>query len=837
MYRKSYREEMDLVELLAPAGSREALIAAVESGANAVYLAGNRFSARAYANNFDEDGLREAIRFAHLRGVLIHVTVNTIVSDEEIPALKDYLRFLYEAGADAVLVQDLGAARIAREIVPGMPLHASTQMTVHSLAGVLALQQLGFARVVLSRELSLQEIRHICTNCDVEIEVFMHGALCVCYSGQCLMSSLIGGRSGNRGRCAQPCRLPYTLVNEAGEDVLGDRAGNYLLSPKDLNTIDLIPALIDAGVSSLKIEGRMKRPEYVATVVGTYRKAVDACCAGEAYEVSQQDRNKLAQIFNRDFTTAYLLKCPGREMMSDRRPNNRGLLIGRVCGYDWNRRIVTVKLTGQLTAGDQVDFWVKVGGRVTATIQELADARGSRIETGMAGDTVSFAIPSAVREHDRVFKVYDAALMEAGKEMYASGAPVRRIPITACVKAAVGQPLTILLDDGHGHKVTAATEFIGEAARKRPLTEDVVRKQVERLGTSVYELVYLKTVIDGNVMIPMSEINEARRKAVELLDAQRLAEFRLAPRVFAPLHERRHVPSRTASLMVSADTVGKVKAAIEAGADGILFGGESYAHKAIPWRDYQEAWELAKASGVRIDFNLPRIIRENHQKPIENLLADWNESCRPDAVHVHNIGAFALAKQRTDLPIHADYSLISYNKQTLAFLRDYGAAEATLSPELNLRQIQSIAKGSALPLTCIVHGRLELMISEYCVTGSFLGETGEGICTQPCLKGSYALKDRKEALFPLVMDQYCHMHVLNSKSLSMLPHAMKFAPLGIQTLRIEAKSMTEAEIRQIVKAYRKAAKLPAELDEAQEAWIKEQEGGEITRGHYFRGVL
>ncbi|WP_296785208.1 DUF3656 domain-containing protein [Selenomonas sp.] len=828
---------MELVELLAPAGSREALIAAVESGANAVYLAGSMFGARAYANNFDEDGLRWAIRFAHLRGVLINVTVNTIVSDEEIPAVRDYLRFLYEAGADAILVQDLGVAKLARETVPDLPLHSSTQMTVHSLEGVLALQNLGFTRVVLSRELSLKEIRHICANCDVEIEVFMHGALCVCYSGQCLMSSMIGGRSGNRGRCAQPCRLPYTLVDEKGEDVLGSEAGNYLLSPRDLNTIDIIPELIEAGVASLKIEGRMKRPEYVATVVGTYREAIDTFYAGAGYKVSDQARDNLAQIFNRDFTTAFLLGRPGKNMMSDRRPNNRGLLIGRVSRYDWDRRIVTVKLSGKLSLGDQVDFWVKVGGRVTATIQELWDDKGKNITRGEAGDTVSFAIPSAVRDHDRVFKVYDAALMEAGKEMYASGAPVRRIPISATVRAAIGKPLTILLDDGKGHKTSAATEFIGELARKRPLTEETVQKQINRLGTSVYELESLTVDIDGEVMIPMSEINDARRKAVEQLDELRLAEFRFSKRNFAPLQTACPQPAQNARLMVSVDSIAKLKAAIDGGADGILFGGESYTHKAISLEEYQQAWNLAKSAKVRIDFNLPRIIKENHQKAIEKLLLAWQKTCPPDAVHVHNIGALALVKRLTDFPVHADYSLISYNKSTLAFLKEYGVAEATLSPELNLKQIQAIAKDSTLPLSCIVHGRLELMISEYCVTGSFLGGVDCGACSQPCTKGRYALKDRKEAQFPLVMDQYCHMHVLNSKCLSMLPHAMKFAPMGVGTLRLEAKAMTEGEIRQLVKAYRKAMKFPAELDEAQEAWVKEQEGSEITRGHFYRGVL
>ena len=248
--------------------------------------------------------------------------------------LRDYLRFLYEAGADAVLVQDLGVARVAHETVPDLPLHASTQMSVSSLEGVRALAELGFTRVVLARELSLKEIRHICAHAPVEIETFMHGALCVCYSGQCLMSSMIGGRSGNRGRCAQPCRLPYTLVDEKGQDVLGDKAGSYLLSPRDLSTIDVIPDLIEAGVSSLKIEGRMKRPEYVATVVRTYREAIDTYYAGKGYAVTQEERDDLAQIFNRDFTTAYLEGRPGKAMMSDRRPNNRGLLIGRVTAYD-----------------------------------------------------------------------------------------------------------------------------------------------------------------------------------------------------------------------------------------------------------------------------------------------------------------------------------------------------------------------------------------------------------------------------------------------------------------------------------------------------------------------
>ena len=827
-----------MVELLAPAGSREALVAAVENGANAIYLAGNAFGARAYASNFDREALREAIHFAHLRRVAIHVTVNTIVADEEMGPLRDYLRFLYEAGADAVLVQDLGVARVAHETVPDLPLHASTQMSVSSLEGVRALAELGFTRVVLARELSLKEIRHICAHAPVEIETFMHGALCVCYSGQCLMSSMIGGRSGNRGRCAQPCRLPYTLVDEKGQDVLGDKAGSYLLSPRDLSTIDVIPDLIEAGVSSLKIEGRMKRPEYVATVVRTYREAIDTYYAGKGYAVTQEERDDLAQIFNRDFTTAYLEGRPGKAMMSDRRPNNRGLLIGRVTAYDWDARIVTVKLSGRLGLGDQVDFWVKVGGRVTATISALTDAKGRAVEEGQAGDTVSFAIPSAVRDHDRVFKVYDARLMERAKETYASGAPVRRIPVAIAVRAAVGEPLTVTLCDAEGHRGEGRTDFIGEPARKRPLSEEIIRKQVSRLGTSVYEMKSLHCDIAGEVMVPMSEINEARRKAVEALDALRLKEIearehrpepKFTDRIARPTPKKAH-------FLVAVDTLGKAEAALSAGADGILFGGESYEHRVIAPEEYERAWQMAREAGARIDFNTPRIVHDGQQKHVERLLAAF-AAFPPDAVHVHNIAMLALVRRLTDFAIHADYSLISYNKQTLAFLKDYGVAGATLSPELTAKEIRQLAKESPLPLTCIVHGRLELMVSNYCVTGSFLGGCGEGPCTQPCTRGHFALKDRKDALFPLAMDQFCHMHVLNSKVLSMMPHAMKFRAAGIETMQIEAKAMGEKEIAAIVKAYRKAMAFPEEPAEAQLSWIHEQEGKDITRGHYFRGVL
>ena len=900
-----------MIELLAPAGSREALVAAVESGADAVYLAGNMFGARAYADNFDEEGMREAIRFAHLRGVHVHVTVNTIMDSRELPELKKYLRFLYEAGADAVLVQDLGAARIVRETVPELPMHASTQMTVHNLDGVRALEALGFSRVVLSREVTLEAVRHICTQAKAEIEVFIHGALCVCYSGQCLMSSMIGGRSGNRGRCAQPCRLPYTLVDEKDNDMLGDSAGKYLLSPRDMNTINLLPELLAAGVTSLKIEGRMKRPEYVAVAVGCYRRAVDSFLSGD-FAVPEEDSRALAQIFNRDFTTAYLEKKQGRNMMSDKRPNNRGLMLGRVQEYHpltEDSGLAVLRLSDGISAGDQVDFWVKVGGRVTATVQDMQLVTGLRgkhnlknagkninradkknqernqgkkqdrnqakklaknasslnmqnllpVEKAAAGDMVALTVKGRVFPGDRVFKVYDGKLMESAKAMYSTGAPVRRFGVRAVVRAAVGQPLYLSFTDEYGNVAEAETEFMGQEAMKRPLTKETLMKQIGRLGTSIFTLRELKAEISGHVMVPVSELNEVRRKCVEQLEKMRLADFQAAAdkaraeaaaAVRAGLANFYSVIEKTASenirsrnrgetgITVVADDLAKLSAALEGGADRIVFGGENYRHEAITLAMYEMAVKLAKTAGGKVVFNTPRIIRDGELDAFHR----WLENIRDmgaDGISIHNIGSLYAARMMTDLPVEADFSLISYNIETLRHFQELGISRAVLSPELNMTQLAELAGQSPVPVECLAEGNLELMVSEYCCTGSFLGGLDKGSCGAPCVNSgkSFFLKDRKDIKFPLVMDQYCHMHLLNGSRLSMLPHAMKFRQLGISSLRIDGRYMDEGQLRKTVRNYRKYMAYPAELTEAEKKAVQQLEGENITRGHYFRGVL
>jgi putative protease len=833
-----------MVELLAPAGSKEALIAAIESGANAIYLAGNMFGARAYADNFDEEGMREAIRIAHLRNVLINVTVNTIVDDQELPQMAEYLRFLYEAGADAILVQDLGVAKLARELVPDLPLHASTQMTVHNLDGVLALEKMGFTRVVLSREVSLETIKHIIANCKVEIEVFIHGALCVCYSGQCLMSSMIGGRSGNRGRCAQPCRLPYTLVDDHDNDMLKDSAGKYLLSPRDMNAIDLIPQLIDAGVASLKIEGRMKRPEYVAIVVNNYRQVIDSHYAGH-FQVTDKTRHDLAQVFNRDFTTAFLEKKQGRNMMSDRRPNNRGIMLGRVMEYDGTTGMVIMKLADSLSVGDQVDFWVKVGGRVTATVKELHLVKSGKnrnmvpVDQAPAGSVVSFPVESRVFDHDRAFKVYDASLMEWAKGFYNTGAPVRRVAVEVQVRAAVEEPLVITMTDGEGHQGVGRTEFIGQEAIKRPLDEEIIRKQVSRLGTSIFELARLECDIVGKVMVPVSEINEARRQAVVMLENQRLAKYQVKPVMEnnAALRKIRTNKRVKSGITAVVDTLELLEKAIAAGADWVVFGGDSYHHEAIIPMQYEKAIFMANRAGVMIALNTPRIIRNNELNGFHTWLQTV-AAYHPDAINVHNIGSLAAVKEYTDIPVHADYSLPAYNFKTLQHLQELGVEAVTLSPELTMVQVEALARESAIPLSCIVDGNLELMVSEYCAAGSFIGNLHTGQCGAPCVNSGkkFFLKDRKEIKFPLVMDQYCHMHVLNGNRLSMLPHAMKFSHMGISQLRIEARYMEPNQLKRTIANYRKYMAIDRELSDDERAEVTALEGDNVTRGHYFRGV-
>lgn len=824
------------IELLAPAGTWEALEAAVNAGANAIYLGGKAFGARAYADNFGREELAKAVYFCHMHHVRLYITVNTLIDDKELQELAEYLLFLSNVGVDGIIVQDLGVIRLARKLVPELPLHASTQMTVTNSAGVVFAGKNGIVRVVPARELSLADLK-AASAAGLEIEAFIHGALCVCYSGQCLMSSLIGGRSGNRGRCAQPCRLPYTLVNAQGKNLLeGQEAGQYLLSPKDLNTLSVLPQMIESGVFSYKIEGRMKRPEYVAVVVDAYRRAMDSYLAG-AYQVPEKDLVNIEQIFNRDFTTAYLEKKQGREMMSDRRPNNRGVLVGRVQELNGDHTRAVVKLEKPLHLGDGLEFWVKVGGRVGLTLTSMK-VNGQAVEQASAGTLAELEVPKGVRLNDRVFRTFDSELMAYAGQFYGEKNK-KRIPVTAQVTARLGKPLEVCLQDPDGNTGRGQTEFLAETARKHALDEAAIRKQVDRLGTTEYSLAALQLDLEAGLMVPMSEINEARRRACEALDEARLQAFlpprkavhdtgRIAAELSAPAQGiRKKTAAATSVVTVWVDTPDKVAAALEGGADWILFGGDRYSTKDLTFTDYSKAAAMTQRAGRKIGFSTSRIVKEGQLGYFRKFLQEAVH-CQADMLYVHNLGIWQLAQEmKLSIPLWADMSLNIYNSQSVLFWQEAGAAGVTPSIELNLGQLEQLVKRSPLPVECLVQGPIEMMVSEYCAGGSFLGNLHKGACTFHC-KEEIFLHDRKNADFRLAGDQFCRMHVLNSQDLSVLGSLPQLGEIGVRRLRIDGRAYEPQQIRKLTRLYKEGLAGGAEE-------LQNLPG--TTRGHYYRGVL
>jgi len=791
-------------------------------------MGGRAFGARAYASNFDKEEMAKAVYFAHMHRVRLYVTVNTLVDDSELGELADYLLFLNNVGVDGIIVQDLGVIRLARRIVPELPLHASTQMTITNSGGVDFAVAAGMERSVLARELSLKEIDAACKR-GTEIETFIHGALCVCYSGQCLMSSLIGGRSGNRGRCAQPCRLPYKLLNVKGEDMLsGKDAGQYLLSPKDMNTLHILPQLIETGVVSYKIEGRMKRPEYVAVVVDAYRRAIDSYLAGN-YHVPEEDFANIEQIFNRDFTTAYMVNRPGKEMMSDRRPNNRGVLVGRVAKLDKQRNKAVIKLEKELHLGDGLEFWVSVGGRVGTTVTEML-RNGAVVESAASGEQVTIDVPKGVRLNDRVFRTLDSRLMAYAGQFFGTDAK-KRISVDVVVTAKLGQPMTVVMTDDEGNVGYGETDFIVEAARKRALDEATVRKQMDRLGSTEYFLSSMQFIHDENVMVPMSEMNEARRMACEALDAARLEAF--APsRTLVHGYKEQLTPNAhrhrwlAGKLTVHCDSVAKVNVALQAGAERILFGGDCFNHQLPANSDYDRVTEMCRKAGREVAFATPRIIKEAQLTYFDKLFALWQE-LEPDLVYINNNGLWPLTQKYPQLKPVADMSLNIFNSQALQFWQENGAVSAVLSPELTMTQVEHLTSVSTLPLECIIQGRLEMMVSEYCVGGSFLGDLHKGECRFNCREQLF-LGDRKEARFPIATDQFCHMHILNAHELSLVASVQHMAEIGVASLRIDGRNYEEAKLAELIELYRKVLGGAVETPENLPG---------TTRGHYYRGVM
>lgn len=512
---------MKKTELLAPAGGLRQYKAAVSAGADAIYLGGSMFNARMGAANFTLDELEKAMDYGHLRNVKTYVTLNTLLSDEELKDALNYARKLYKIGADAFIIQDLGLGKVIRDALPDMPIHLSTQATIYNKEGAKAARDLGYSRVVLARELGLQEIKE-CSEVN-ETEVFIHGALCMCYSGQCQLSRYIGGRSGNRGMCAQPCRLPYTYRDAQGQLI----DNQHPLSPKDLSLIGSIGELIDAGVSSFKIEGRMRSPEYVALTVSLYRKYMDRYYAKGSYELSPEDHSDLLQIFNRNgFTEGYLKEDPKDALMSGDSSKNTGLPAGRIV-KDSSDSYAIIRPTQDITMHDVLELrGVEDSSFKVTYLEDLSDG------TIKVGD-----LKKPVRKGQQVFRLVSDKLLAKATDIIDNSDS--RAPVDMFVMAREGEPVRLDVKDPEtGLSVTVTDpDILALTADRAAITQDALLKQLQKTGNTPFRLRHFKAVINGDVFIPVSAINKLRRRALEDLEALKANSFKRAEPQDQPVHQ------------------------------------------------------------------------------------------------------------------------------------------------------------------------------------------------------------------------------------------------------------------------------------------------------------
>ena len=809
-----------IMELLAPAGTMENFMAALESGADAIYLGGKVFNARAHAANFGIDELREAVRLAHILDVSVYVTVNILIGDTELKDLEQYINDLDSIGVDAIIVQDLAVAEIARRVAPNIHLHGSTQMTAATLDAVRFYESLGFTRVVLARELSLKEIQHICKHCKAEIEVFVHGALCVCYSGQCLMSSFIGGRSGNRGACAQPCRLPYELLDSKGESVLPKHEA-YLLSPKDLNYSEHMNELVAAGVTSFKVEGRMKKVSYVRQVIGTYREILDDA------SIHENQRKALASGFNRGFSTAYLEDTVGRQMMTVVAPNHQGKPIGE--SYT-KKGEVYLSLTEPIEQGSLVKILQSNGSVTYYTVDD---------EWTCVSDTLYKGRPA---EGLAVGQLY---LASTPKNTKSRGLQEFTRKYDMSVYLSVGSngetnytELTAILDSGLS--VTVTNEYVPAIANKVPTSLEKVTEQLGRLGNTLFRLSYVD-IPDGPYMWPASVLNALRRDAVTALETALIThhvESWQALQVTGDVDydfKAQHELSYDTCPMISArvDEIEGVKAAISGGAQKIVFGGDRLSRIPYALSIYDEVARLCAQSDVICTFATPRVVKDDEVEAYKHTLEAIVQA-HPDSISIHVPQALLWLRELGYTgAIEADTGLNIFNTPTLHFWEQLHISCVNPSQELTLKQITELAKHSHVPIETMIHGYTEMMISEYCAIASFVGTGSKVNCPMPCVKESYSLKDRKGEIFPIRTDPYCRMHIMNSHEMDMRAYVPMLLQKGISILRVDGRHMKPSYVKDIVSQY---VGIATGTMEAPPKKIDSQ-GESITRGHYFRGIL
>jgi len=717
---------MKKVELLAPAGDQESLIAAIQNGADAIYLGGSLFNARAYAKNFDNEQLKWAVHYAHLREVKIYVTVNTLYKDEEIDDLIKYIDNLYNLQVDALIIQDLGLFYIVKNRYPDFEIHISTQASVMNVYSARYFEKQGAGRVVLARENTIEEIKEITENTDIEVEAFIHGAMCVCYSGQCLMSSMIGKRSGNRGQCAQPCRLEYKLKKD--NEIFKDKS-LFLLSPKDLMTIDHIGELIEAGVTSLKIEGRMKRPEYVASVVKAYRKAIDHYFISQEVNLTQE-KNDMKQMFNRDYTQGYLFH--DHHIVDGQFSGNRGIIIGKVIAYNKQRKRVLIQLTDRLKQGDSILFESIDKGR---PVNKMF-LQNKLINEGQAKDRIEIEFDYFVKSGN-VRKIIDKDVIKRLQQTYQK--ENKKLLINMSFEGHIDhQPILKL--KYNDVEIIEQADILCEKAKKTALDQERIKKQLSKLGNTVFQLNECSIHIDENMIIPIKTLNELRRQAIERLE-KTLENKKIHKGEFMQIAlQKKKITNQKPEIDVIVSHLSQLQEVIKYPVRYIYYPYQ---------KDIDKAYEICQNAKQEMVLFIPRIMKTKELKAIKksSIYQKINK------VLVNEMGAYDYFAEKerilgTGCNIYNSYALENFNNEMIASL------------EMTLNQINEIKQNMIIE----VYGKAENMISEYCPISQYYHGRQIKNC-QKCKEGRFAMIDRKNEVFDIMMDEQCRMHLLNSKTL------------------------------------------------------------------------
>ena len=765
-----------MIELLSPVGDFDCLKAAVQNGADAVYFGANSFSARAFASNFDDNTLEQAINYAKVRGVKTNLTLNTLIKNDEMYNAIALAKKAYEFGIDAIIVQDLGLAKYLIKNFPGLPVHASTQMSVHNLDGVIALQKMGFSRVVLSRELSLKEIEYICKNSDVEIEVFVHGALCISYSGQCLFSSMVGGRSGNRGKCAQPCRLPYDLLEN---DKIIDKG--YLLSPRDLCGLEFLPQLIKSGVNCLKIEGRMKTPEYVATVTRIYRKYIDLAEKNISFEIDEIDKQDLLQVFNRGgFSNGHLDSNSNQKLIYPQKSNNMGIFLGTISNFNSNQGHISFTTESKLHVGDKICVENKKHETSLYTISELM-LNNKNIKEANLGDKIKIGrMKGNISVGDKIYKLSDKFLTSSAIDTLDK--ELRKINLTCEMTVKLNSPISLKVYD-ENISVEIISDIIPEIALKSPITKERLISQLCKTNNTPYNFQNIIINLGENLFISsIGGINELRRQALNKFEEKYISSFKRNLDIdfkFEPL-----------SRLHSAKKLSLLLNIINPNYDYSLLHGVSRIY--IPFKFFLNKEFSNIISKICNSFDtfiyMPTIIRDNYNNLINKNLPQILNTYKISGFVLSNIGHFELLKNYKNYEFICNYTFNIFNSLSSCELP---VNTITLSPELNKIDIENFKTNKNVEL--IVYGKTPLMTSNYCLLGK--SNKCYSSCSHKCNSSNkYYLKDRLGFLFRAIPDNIQTVTTIYNSKITSIEHTN----LNIDYARIDVLDEDISEINNII---------------------------------------